>query len=104
LVGCCENGTELSGSIKVEEFIKHLRLFVAKHNVHMELGAPFESWTSYRLQIPGQYLENGNFLLTKFGRLYAVRHYHSMLTKMHDACRSVNGYSLQYKLLYTHDY
>ena len=49
LVGCCENGTELSGSIEVEELIEHLRLLVAKHNVHMQLGAPFESWTSYLL-------------------------------------------------------
>jgi hypothetical protein len=32
----------------------------------MELGAPFESWTSYRLQIPGKYHENGNYLLPNF--------------------------------------
>ena len=28
----------------------------------MQFGAPIESLTSYRLQIPGQYLENGNHL------------------------------------------
>jgi len=52
--------------MEVEEFIEHPGLFVAKHNDHMELGAHFESWTSYRLQIPGQYLENGNYLLPNF--------------------------------------
>jgi hypothetical protein len=66
LVGCCENGTELSVSIEVEELVEHLRLFDAKHNVRMELGAPSGSWTSYRLQIPGQYFENGNYLLPSF--------------------------------------
>jgi hypothetical protein len=104
LVGCCENGTELSGSIEVEEFIEHLRLFVAKHNVYMELGAPFESWTSYRPQIPGQYLENGNYLLPNFDVFTPFVIIITCQQTMHDASMSGNGYSLQYKLVCTHDY
>jgi len=91
LVDCCENGTELLGSIEVEEFIEHLRLFVAKHNVHMQLGAPFESCTSYRLQIPKQCLENGNYLLPNADVFTPFVIIIPCQQTMHDACRSGNG-------------
>jgi hypothetical protein len=58
LAGFCEHGNVLSGPIKSEKFIRHLKLIVSEHKaLFMELCTPFECWPTYRLKIPGQYLE-----------------------------------------------